>query len=211
MKKIIYILMTIMPAMLFTACGSGGGMAATSDSAKPTNVSTETVKTAPADERGKILVAYFSCTGNTKTLAEDAAAALKADVFEIKPTEPYTSEDLNYHNENSRANIEQKNDNTRPQIANRVEGMARYETVIIAYPIWWAQAPRIIDTFIESYDFTGKNIVPICTSGGSDIGSSADYLQRFAPSAKWHAGKKFNSKASQAELLTWFKELKITQ
>ena len=196
MKKFITLLMSAMMLMLLTACGS-------SDAANQTN----TDNTAPTSNN-KILVAYFSCTGNTKHLAETAAAALNADIFEIKPKVPYTSADLDWHNENSRSTIEMKDDNARPEIAEAISNFDKYSTIIIAYPIWWSKAPKIIDTFVESYDFSGKTIIPICTSGGSEIGSSGSYLKTLtSSSAKWLDGQRFNTNVSVNEIKKWFNDI----
>ena len=154
--------------------------------------------------QSKILVAYFSCTGNTKSLAETAAKVLSADVYEIRPETPYTAADLNYNDESTRATVEQKNDNARPALADKNANIEAYDTIVLAYPIWWGQAPRILDTFVESYDFSGKTIVPICTSGGSDIGSSADFLKGHTKgTANWKNGKQFSKSASEQELREW--------
>ena len=147
---------------------------------------------------------YFSATGNTKALAQTAAEALDADTFEIVPEKVYTKEDLNYNDETTRATVEMKDESARPAIKNKLEGLEKYETIVIAYPIWWGQAPRIIDTFMESYDLNGKTIVPICTSASSDIGSSGDYLHRFAPNTTWKDGKRFEKGASASELKSFF-------
>ena len=194
MKKFTTLLMAAMMLILLTACGS-------SDAA---NDQSKTDKTTPAN---KILVAYFSCTGNTKHLAESTAAALSADIFEIKPKVPYTSTDLDWHDKNSRTTIEMNDDSSRPEIAEKINNFDQYSTIVIAYPIWWSKAPKIIDTFVESYDFSGKTIIPICTSGGSEIGSSGSYLATLTSnSAKWLDGQRFNTNASADDIKSWFKD-----
>ena len=158
--------------------------------------------------KGKILVAYFSATGHTRTLAENTAKALNADLYEIRPEVPYSKEDLNYNDETIRATVEQKNDSARPKLADKNAPIANYDTIVLAYPIWWGQAPRILDTFVESYDFTGKKLTAICTSGGSDIGSSADYLQKLTKGkAEWKPGKLFSPQAKAEEIKSWFNGL----
>ena len=197
MKKFITLLMSVMMLMLLTACGS-------SDAANQSNTA-DTQNETVSKSNSKILVAYFSCTGNTKHLAESTATALSADIFEIKPKAPYTPEDLDWHNENSRSTIEMNDDNARPEIAETVSNFNQYETIIIAYPIWWSKAPKIIDTFVESYDFSGKTVIPICTSGGSEIGSSGSYLKTLTSSSvKWLDGQRFNTNVSVDELKDWF-------
>ena len=137
--------------------------------------------------------------------AAPAAKALGADLYEVRPAKPYTSEDLNYNDESTRATVEQKNDQARPELADKNAPVANYDTIVLAYPIWWGQAPRLMDTFVESYDFTGKNMTAICTSGGSDIGSSADYLQKLTKGqANWKPGKLLSPRAGEQEIKSWF-------
>lgn len=185
-------------------CGADNGKA--EEKAPPTKT---VAQAADNNETGdKILVAYFSATGNTKQLAENTAKALGADLYEIRPEQPYTSQDLNYNDETTRATVEQKNDSARPKLADKNAPIASYKTIILAYPIWWAQAPRIMDTFVESYDFAGKNITAVCTSGGSDIGSSADYLARITKGkANWKPGKLFSPQAGADEIKAWYNGL----
>ena len=123
----------------------------------------ETTPNPSTDENGKMLVVYFSCTGATKTVAEYAADVLNAEIYEIKPENPYTEEDLAYYT-NGRADKEQNDPNARPAISGSVENMAQYDTILIGYPIWHGEAPRIISTFLESYDFSGKTILPFYLS-----------------------------------------------
>lgn len=150
-----------------------------------------------------ILVAYFSATGTTKGVAENLAAALNADLYEITPQEPYTAEDLNYNDRTTRATVEQNTPDVRPAIAGSVENMEQYDTVFIGYPIWWGDAPRIVSTFAESYDFTGKTAVAFCTSGGSGIATSERTLREQADGAQWLSGKRFSGGASAEELREW--------
>lgn len=150
----------------------------------------------------KILVAYFSCTGTTRQKAETAADILGADLYEIVPEEPYTEADLAYYT-GARADREQEDPSVRPAISGSVENMEQYDTVLIGYPIWHGQAPRIISTFLESYDFTGRTIVPFCTSHSSGIGSSAEELHPLCPNAVWLGGERFSGEASESELEAW--------
>lgn len=125
----------------------------------------------------KKLVAYFSASGVTKAAAEKLAKATGADLFEIKPAVPYTHADLDWKNKLSRSSIEMSDHNSRPEIAEKLDSMADYDTVFIGYPIWWYVAPTIVNTFMESYDFSGKTIVPFATSGGSGIDKSVSELK----------------------------------
>ena len=142
----------------------------------------------------KKLVAYFSASGVTKAVAKRLAKAADADLFEIKPEMPYTRADLDWTNKKSRSSVEMSNPNSRPQIAEKVSNMADYDTVFIGFPIWWYVAPTIISTFVESYDLSGKTIVPFATSGGSGMGRTVEVLKPLcSASAKWENGKKLNS------------------
>lgn len=202
MKKIFTALFAALMICLVTACGSSAEKNSASTD-KPADKSAQ-VET-PAD---KILVAYFSCTGNTKRAALEVAEMLKADTFEIVPAEPYTPADLDYHVEDCRANIEQKNSDARPKISGKLENPAQYKAIVIAFPIWWGAEPRIIDTFVESYDFAGKTIVPVCTSGGSDIINAEKNLQTLCKGATVINGKRLGIISSD-ELKAWLYSLKL--
>ena len=154
--------------------------------------------------QSKILVACFSATGHTKPLAEYATKYLGADFYEIVPEEPYTDDDLNYNDSNSRTTKEQNDSLARPKISGGVQNMAEYDTVIIAHPIWWGQAPKIIYTFLESYDFSGKTITTMCTSGSSPLGSSANNLKALTNnSVTWLESRRFSIGASENEVQEW--------
>ena len=151
----------------------------------------------------KKLVAYFSASGVTAKVAEKLAKAADADIFEIKPEVPYTKADLNWMNKNSRSSVEMNDRSCRPAIADKVENMADYDIVFVGFPVWWYREPSIIDTFMESYDFTGKTVVPFCTSGSSGLGESGANMQALAPGAKIAIGERFKSRVSETELAAW--------
>ena len=153
----------------------------------------------------KTLVAYFSATGNTAKVAEKLAKVVEADLFEIKPEQVYTDADLNWRNERSRSSIEMNDKTSRPAIATKVANMSQYDTVYIGFPIWWGREPSIIDTFMESYDFAGKKIIPFATSGSSGIGDTAENLKALAPNAQVDVGKRFTSTVSEKDLSDWVK------
>ena len=157
-------------------------------------------------DNNKILVAYFSATGNTAAVAERLATAINADLFEIKPEVPYTSEDLNWTNNQSRSSVEMGDKNSRPAIASKIEDISQYSIIFVGSPIWWGREPSIMDTFIESYDFAGKTVIPFATSGSSDIGDYGANLQALAPNAKVLTGKRFPTDVSSEELKTWADE-----
>ncbi|WP_027397824.1 flavodoxin [Anaerovibrio lipolyticus] len=204
MKKILLLCVSLLVVLGIMGCGSDKGKA----EVKPDTTSKVTTDTSAPAAKSKILVAYFSATGNSKQLAENTAKALGADLYEIRPAKPYSKDDLNYNDETTRATVEQKNDSVRPELADNKAPISDHETIILVHPIWWGQAPRIMDTFVESYDFTGKNMTNICTSGGSDIGTSGDYLQKLTKGkANWKPGKLFTKDASEAEINSWFKAL----
>lgn len=163
-----------------------------------------------AEAGSNILVAYFSATNTTRPLAGYAADILGADLYEIVPAVPYTSADLNYGSAGSRTSKEQNDPNARPAISGGVADMAQYDTVLLGYPIWWGQAPRIISTFLESYDFSGKTILPFCTSGSSPIGTSDDNLHVLAPSARWLDGHRFAAGTTRATISSWLDANGIT-
>ena len=150
----------------------------------------------------KKLVAYFSASGTTKEAAERLAKVAGADLFEIKPTLPYTSADLNWMDKKSRSSVEMNDPDSRPEIAETMPNMADYDTVFIGFPIWWYVAPHIIHTFWESYDFDRKKLVPFATSGGSGMGRTVEELRKLCPNADWKAGKLVNGVSDQA-LAAW--------
>ena len=150
----------------------------------------------------KKLVAYFSASGTTKKVAERLAKAAGADLFEIRPAIPYTSADLNWMDKKSRSSVEMNNPDSRPEIAETIPNMVDYDTVFIGFPIWWYVAPHIIHTFVESYDFSGKTLVPFATSGGSGMGKTVDELRKLCPNADWKAGKLINDVSDQ-EIAAW--------
>ena len=179
---------------LFAACSDDS-------SSSPTGEVTPTSKS-----RGKTLVAYFSRTGNTKPLAEYAAEYLGATLFEITAKIPYTDEDIAYYTD-CRADREQKDESARPEIATAVENMDEYDTVIIAHPIWHGIAPRIISTFLESYDFSGKTLLTFCTSASSPLGQSAKQLQELTPNSTWLESKRFAIGTSREEIEKWLEDV----
>ena len=152
----------------------------------------------------KTLVAYFSATGSTERLAKTTAKALNADIFEIVPAQKYTSADLDWTDKKSRSTIECNDPSSRPAIAEKTD-LAAYDTVVVEFPIWWYNAPKIIYTFMESYDFAGKKIVLLCTSGGSGLGRTTDDLKKVTTSgAQFLGGKKFSSAAGEGEIKKYF-------
>mgnify|MGYP001851726021 FL=1 len=164
----------------------------------------------PPPEAGTdVLVAYFSATGNTETIAGHLQGILDADLYEIMPEVPYTSADLDYTDSNSRSQVEGRDPDARPAISGSVENMEDYEVIFLGYPIWNGQAPKIISTFLERYDFSGKVIVPFCTSDSSVIGSSARNVEGLAPGATWLDGQRFADSAGQETVEQWVDSLDL--
>ncbi|MEE0274324.1 MAG: flavodoxin [Clostridia bacterium] len=156
---------------------------------------------------GGTAVVYFSATGNTADIAEKVANILNADKFEIIPEEPYTPDDLNYNDDNCRANLEMNDDSARPAISGDMTALTEYDTVFIGYPIWWGTAPRIIDTLFESYDMSGKTVYTFCTSGGNGIGQSIDDLTSLCPDVTISDGRRFNAEATEDDVRQWMNGL----
>lgn len=155
------------------------------------------------------LVAFFSASGVTAALAQRLSRAAGADLFEIKPAVPYTSADLDWTNASSRSSVEMKNPASRPEIAEKLPNMADYDVVFLGFPIWWYVAPTIINTFLESYDFSGKTIALFATSGGSPMGRTLEILRPFCnASVKWLPAKMLNG-ATDSDLNAWLKSLKL--
>lgn len=162
------------------------------------------------NENSKTLVVYFSQTGTTEKIAVHIADTLDADIFEILPKIPYTSEDINYNNPSSRATKEQSDSSIRPAILNVIENLDDYDSIILGYPIWHGQAPKIIYTFLETYDFSDKAIIPFCTSHSSGIGSSVSNLKSVVSSStKWFEAKRFGQNTSNLLIEEWIESLSI--
>lgn len=150
--------------------------------------------------QNKTLVAYFSATGTTAAVAKNLAAAAEgADLFEIAPVTPYTSEDLDWRNKNSRSSKEMTDQKSRPEIKDKIENISQYSTIFIGFPIWWGTAPRIINTFLESYDFSGKTVILFATSGSSTIDQADLLVHKAYPGLNWKAGRRLNN-ADEATL-----------
>ena len=157
----------------------------------------------------KTLVAYFSASGVTAKLAKTLAAAANADLFEIKPVTPYTARDLDWMDKKSRSTIEMQDKSSRPEMAGKLADCTPYDTVFVGFPIWWYEAPHIIETFLESCDLSGKTVVPFGTSGGSSMGKTSKILEPSCPGAKVLEGKVLRASSSEADLKRWIEGLKL--
>ncbi|MDE6758734.1 MAG: aldo/keto reductase [Clostridia bacterium] len=166
------------------------------------------INNSPVTSSSNILIAYFSCTNTTQAIAQHIQAKTKGTLYEIVPQTPYTAEDLQYYT-GGRADREQADATARPKISGGVENIEKYDVIFLGYPIWHGQAPRIISTFLESYDFSGKKIIPFCTSHSSGIGSSDTNLHSLAPTADWVSGRRFASGTTQSAIADWIKSIDI--
>ena len=154
----------------------------------------------------KVLVAYFSATGTTKSVAEELAKVMDASIFEIEPTELYTAADLDWHDDKSRSSVEMHDSNSRPAVKNKVEDIAQYDTVFLGFPVWWYVAPTIINTFIDENNLEGKKVYCFATSGGSPIGPCVEALKKQYPNIDWQEGKLLNQ-ATESTLEAWKQEI----
>lgn len=209
MKRITSIILILAVVLGLAACSDASVNKATNETGKTDSgaqiVSTEPVRT----QSGKrVLVVYFSVTGNTKTVAEKIASVTDADVYEIQPALAYTDADINYSNSDSRTSKEQNDSTVRPEIGSEPISPEHYDTIYVGYPIWWGEEPRILDTFVESYDFGQITMIPFCTSGSSGIGNSGKNLAQNAGSGHWLEGRRFRAGATESEIKDWIAGLR---
>ena len=214
MKKLTALLLSVVLVLSLAACGSANKPASSTtqpETSAPTE-QPESSSTAPAEsepetqpETGKTLVIYYSASGNTARVAKDIAEAAGADLFEIVPTEVYTSEDLNWTNPDSRVSREHDDESLRdvPLTTTEVPDWDSYDTVFIGYPIWWGIAAWPVDTFVKNNDFTGKTVIPFATSSSSGMGQSGTLLSEMAGAGDWQDGQRFSSGVSQSDVADW--------
>lgn len=201
MKKIINIsILLILIVGLTTACANNSKV-----SDKETSYTNEQNKN-DLDNTNS-LVLYFSATGNTKRIANMIGDVTGSSVIELIPTDEYTAEDLNYSNDDCRANREQNDDNARPEIKNTIDDIESYDTIYLGYPIWWGDVPKIILTFLDTYDLDGKTIVPFCTSGSSGISTSINTLRNYNSNINVLDGRRFSSSNDESDISNWINEL----
>ena len=225
-KRLLSCVLAGSVALALAACGqqsAGGSSAGNQSTSQSTDQSREEVSSAAqsaagsgADtsgtERGNVLVVYYSATGNTETVANYIAEATGGDIFEITPAEPYTDDDLNWSDENSRVTQEYADESLRDVelTTTQVENWDSYDTVFLGYPIWWGIAAWPVDGFVEANDFTGKTVIPFCTSSSSGLGESGELLAELAASGDWQEGQRFRSGASQADVAAWVESLDLS-
>ena len=219
MKKLTALLLSVVLVLSLAACGSANKPASSTTqpetsapTEQPATEPSESSSTVPAEsepetqpETGKTLVVYYSASGNTERVAKDIAEAAGADLFEIVPTEVYTSEDLNWTNSDSRVSREHDDESLRdvPLTTTEVPDWDSYDSVFIGYPIWWGIAAWPVDTFVKNNDFTGKTVIPFATSSSSGMGQSGTLLSEMAGTGDWQDGQRFSSGASQSDVADW--------
>ena len=219
MKKLTALLLSVVLVLSLAACGSANKPASSTTqpetsapTEQPATEPSESSSTAPAEsepetqpETGKTLVVYYSASGNTERVAKDIAEAAGADLFEIVPTEVYTSDDLDWTNPDSRVSREHDDESLRdvPLTTTEVPDWDSYDTVFIGYPIWWGIAAWPVDTFVKNNDFTGKTVIPFATSSSSGMGQSGSLLADMTGTGEWQEGQRFSSGVSSDDVQSW--------
>lgn len=217
MKKITSILLALVLVFSFAACSNNSdNSASTANSTTSTPAGKQSTdessdNNTDSTSNSKILVVYYSATGSTKAVAETIADTTGADLFEITPVAPYTSDDLNWTNDNSRVSVEHNDESKRdvPLTKTTPDNWADYDTVFIGYPIWWGIAAWPVNNFVEGNDFTGKTVIPFCTSSSSGLGQSGDLLADMAGTGNWQDGERFSSGASSSKVESWVNGLDL--
>lgn len=233
MKRAISVLLSLTMLFSLTACGGNGSSSSQASSSAPessavessssqpsssseSEVSSEVSSEAPVSSQAQdtgsgssVLVVYYSATGNTAQVAQYIADSTGGDLFEIQPVEPYTDDDLNWTDDNSRVSQEHADESLRDVelVADSVDNWDQYDTVFIGYPIWWGIAAWPVDGFVEANDFSGKTVIPFCTSSSSDLGESGQLLADMAGTGDWQEGQRFRSGASQEDVESWIEGL----
>lgn len=216
MKKLTALFLALVLVFAFAACSSNPQSENETQSTEPQTQSEANTSAQPTGENnpaasGKTLVVYFSASGNTENAANYIAKATNGDLFELVPEKEYTDADLNWRDENSRVNYEHENEGARniALVTSTVENWDEYDTVFIGYPIWWAIAAWPVDTFVKANDFTGKTVIPFCTSTSSGLGQSGELLEEMAGTGNWLEGERFQSSVSESEVTEWVKSLGV--
>lgn len=237
MKRAISVLLSLTMLFSLTACGGNGSSSSQASSSAPessaaessasessseasssseSEVSSEVSSQAPVSSQAQdtgsgsnVLVVYYSATGNTAQVAQYIADSTGGDQFELEPVDPYTSDDLNWTDDNSRVSQEHADESLRDVelVADSVDNWDQYDTVFIGYPIWWGIAAWPVDDFVEANDFSGKTVIPFCTSSSSGLGESGQLLADMAGTGDWQEGQRFRSGASQEDVQSWIDEL----
>ena len=225
MKRTLSLLLSLVMVLSLTACSGNGNSSSQASSAAPESSAAESSASESSSEApsssevssqaqdtgsgSSMLVVYYSATGNTAQVAQYIADATGGDLFEIQPVEPYTDDDLNWTDDNSRVSQEHADESLRDVelVADTVDNWDQYDTVFIGYPIWWGIAAWPVDGFVEANDFSGKTVIPFCTSSSSGLGQSGQLLADMAGTGDWQEGQRFHSSASQEDVQSWIEEL----
>lgn len=222
MKKLVTVFLSLAMALSLAACGTSASNetsapdssapAASSEVQEDTESAASAEETESGEETGSTLVVYFSATGNTEQAAQYIADITGGDLFQLEPAEPYTDDDLNYGNEDSRVSREYADESLRDVelVEDTVENWDQYDTVFIGYPIWWGIAAWPVDGFVEANDFTGKTVIPFCTSASSGLGESGQLLAEMAGTGDWQEGMRFSSSVSEADVQEWIDSLNLS-
>lgn len=230
LRKIICIMAACVLSLgMLAGCGSTSSNSTsnttskTDSTVKATQSSTTSGSSISADTKvayttteasgSKTLVVFYSATGSTRNVAQEIAKEIGADTFEITPVQAYSNDDLNWQNNNSRVSKEHNNESLRDVALTKItpDNWASYDTVLIGYPIWWYIAAWPVNNFVKGNDFTGKTVIPFCTSASSGIGDSGNLLQKMAGTGNWKAGQRFSSGASESEISKWVKSLNLSK
>lgn len=208
-KKIITIITIILVVVLalgtyFLLTNKDNNLNENNQNNNESNDDDSNVPSSPSNSESVVI--YFSATGNTERVAGYIEEITDSDIIEIVPTDEYTSENLNYSDDNCRANQEQNDDNARPDIDNEID-VASYDTIYLGFPIWWGDVPKIILTFLDTYDLSGKTVIPFCTSGGSGISTSMNTLKNYNQNINWIDGEQFSSSTSKETVESWINSL----
>ena len=225
MKRTLSLLLSLVMVLSLTACSGNGNSSSQASSAAPESSAAESSASESSSEApsssevssqaqdtgsgSSMLVVYYSATGNTAQVAQYIADATGGDLFEIQLVEPYTDDDLNWTDDNSRVSQEHADESLRDVelVADTVDNWDQYDTVFIGYPIWWGIAAWPVDGFVEANDFSGKTVIPFCTSSSSGLGQSGQLLADMAGTGDWQEGQRFHSSASQEDVQSWIEEL----
>lgn len=219
MKKIVTIFLSLAMVLSLAACGNSSSDESSNQEPNTAPESTELSESMgdssqpeTEGETGKTLVVYYSATGNTAQVAEYIADITGGDLFELEPAEPYTSDDLDWTNDNSRVSQEYYDESLRDVelVADTVDNWDSYDTIFIGYPIWWGIAAWPVDGFVEANDFTGKTVIPFCTSASSGIGESGELLAELAGTGDWQEGMRFRFSVSESDVQEWLDSLNLS-
>lgn len=215
MKKLASAVLSLLFVFSFAACGNSNTNTSNSAPKSSLSNSSDTSKTTNEssgnNSEGKTLVVFYSATGSTKAVAQTIAQTVSADLFELTPVEPYTSDDLNWTDDNSRVSIEHNDESKRdvPLTKTTPDNWEEYDTVFVGYPIWWSIAAWPVDNFVKDNDFSDKTVIPFCTSASSGLGQSGELLANMAGTGNWLEGERFSSVVSSDNVVSWVNSLDL--